>query len=174
MGVSRATFPRDEGWHFLNVGQALERAEMTARIVDVQYHTLLEGLPRSATPTTINGWPSFDPWRRTSLPPHVQHAHRARARRRAAGSPSPAPALAALFSTTEVQAGLRSISGSGPGTYANEAERLTGKVLERLRYDKIGEIFELGLHQYLSDLLHLCHAVGDSIARTYFYYGAMA
>jgi uncharacterized alpha-E superfamily protein len=79
-----------------------------------------------------------------------------------------------LFSTNEVQNGLRSISGSGPGTYANEAERLTGKVLERLRYDKIGEIFQLGLHQYLSDLLHMCHSIGDSIARTYFYYGALA
>src|SRR5262249_11831124 len=49
-GVSRATFPRDEGWHFLNGGQVLERAEMTARIVDVQYHTLVEGLPSLSDP----------------------------------------------------------------------------------------------------------------------------
>ena len=44
---------------------ALERAEMTARIVDVQYHTLLEGL-QAASPTTISGWRCSARSRRTS------------------------------------------------------------------------------------------------------------
>ena len=55
------------------------------------------------------------------------------------------------FSTTEVQSGLRAISGSHTGSYANEAERLAGKALERLRYDKIDEIFKQGLHPYLNE-----------------------
>ncbi len=38
------------------------------------------------------------------------------------------------FSTTEVQSGLRAISGTSPGSYANEAERLAGRVVERLSY----------------------------------------
>ena len=40
-GVTDATLPHDEGWEFLRVGSALERAEMTARLVDVQYRTCL-------------------------------------------------------------------------------------------------------------------------------------
>ena len=43
-----------------------------------------------------------------------------------------------------------------PGSYSNEAERLTGKLLEGLRYDRIDEIFDRGLHGYLSDLLESC------------------
>ena len=43
-----------------------------------------------------------------------------------------------------MQAGLRAISGTSTGSYANEAERLTGKALERLRYDTIDEIFKQG------------------------------
>ncbi len=39
-GVTDATLPHDEGWDFLRVGWSLERAEMTARLVDVQYHNL--------------------------------------------------------------------------------------------------------------------------------------
>ncbi len=35
------------------------------------------------------------------------------------------------FSTTEVQSALRAISGSNPGWYSNEAERLAGKVVEK-------------------------------------------
>ena len=41
-GVTDATLPHDEGWEFLRIGSALERAEMTARLVDVQYHNLLD------------------------------------------------------------------------------------------------------------------------------------
>src|ERR1700683_1659902 len=41
-GVTDATLPHDEGWEFLRVGWSLERAEMTARLVDVQYHNLLD------------------------------------------------------------------------------------------------------------------------------------
>jgi hypothetical protein len=73
-----------------------------------------------------------------------------------------------------VQAGLRAISGTSAGSYANEAERLTGKVLERLRYDRITEIFHLGLHSYLSEMLQMCGAIGEDIARNYFYYTVVA
>src|ERR1700743_3124922 len=41
-GVTDATLPHDEGWEFLRIGWSLERAEMTARLVDVQYHNLLD------------------------------------------------------------------------------------------------------------------------------------
>ncbi len=76
-----------------------------------------------------------------------------------------------LFSVNEVQLGLRAMSGSAPGAYSNEAERQTGKVLESLRYDKIEEIFDRGLHAYLSELLGSCLTIGENIARSYFYYG---
>jgi len=78
------------------------------------------------------------------------------------------------FSASEVQLGLRAISSSTPGSYANEAERLAGRVVERLRYDKVGEIFKQGLHNYLNELLRMCGAIGEDIARTYFYYAVVA
>ena len=49
-GVTDATLPHDEGWQFLRVGWSLERAEMTARLVDVQYHNLLDELHRPRRP----------------------------------------------------------------------------------------------------------------------------
>jgi uncharacterized alpha-E superfamily protein len=47
-------------------------------------------------------------------------------------------------------------------------------LLESLRYDTIDEIFKRGLHNYLSDLLRVCGSIGEDIARTYFYYSAVA
>jgi hypothetical protein len=51
---------------------------------------------------------------------------------------------------------------------------LSGRVVERLSYDKVGEIFKQGLHSFLGDLLRMCGTIGDDIARNYFYYAVVA
>jgi uncharacterized alpha-E superfamily protein len=173
-GVTDATLPHDEGWQFLRVGWALERAEATARLVDVQYHNLVEA-PSVATAPDNHQWMAvlrsvgaYEAYHRkyhSSISPEKvgemlildpQHPRSIR------------------FSATEVQDGLRAVGGSSPGSYANEAERLTGKILESLRYDTIEEIFRRGLHAYLRELVRTCRAIGEDIARTYFYYAVVA
>jgi uncharacterized alpha-E superfamily protein len=169
-GVSDATLPHDEGWQFLRIGRAVERAEMTARIVDVQYHNLVDSTTTLAAPdqhqwmAVLRSVGAYEAYRRqyhSRVEPElvaemlVLHPEHPRSIR---------------FSMTELQAGLRAISGTGAGNYANEAERLTGKQLESLRYDRIEEIFRHGLHPYLRDLQRTCRAIGEDIARTYFYY----
>lgn len=173
-GVTDATLPHDEGWEFLRVGWSLERAEMTARLVDVQYHNLLDG-PPAAHALDNHQWMAvlrsvgaYEAYHREYHPPiepervaemlilHPRHPRSIR------------------FGATEVQFGLREISGSGLGQYANEAERLAGKLVDRLSYDRINEIFEQGLHGYLNDLVNLCGAIGNDITRTYFYYAVVA
>ncbi|HUO35117.1 MAG TPA: alpha-E domain-containing protein [Candidatus Acidoferrum sp.] len=173
-GVTDATLPHDEAWEFLRVGWSLERAEMTARLVDVQYHNLLEAEAAAEAPgnhqwmavlKSVGAYEAYHRQYRSVIEPervaemlilHPQHPRSIR------------------FSIQEVQSGLRAISGTGPGSYANEAERLTGKLLERLRYDKIEEVFQQGLHNYLSSLLRMTEAIGFDIARTYFYYAVVA
>lgn len=68
---------------------------------------------------------------------------------------------------------LGAIRNTGRGSYANEAEQLTGKVLERLRYDHIDEILRGGLHGYLSEI-GMFNIIGQSIAQTYFYYRSIS
>ena len=40
-GLTDSTFPRTEGWEFIQFGKCLERADKTTRILDVKYHILL-------------------------------------------------------------------------------------------------------------------------------------
>ena len=40
-GVTDSTMPREEGWYFLQAGKFLERAEKTARALDVNYRLLV-------------------------------------------------------------------------------------------------------------------------------------
>ncbi len=173
-GVTDATLPHDEGWQFLRIGWSLERAEMTSRLVDVQYQNLLDELPSVGTPDnhqwmavlrSVGALETYHRQYHASIEPekvagmlilHPQHPRSIR------------------FSTTEVQSGLRAISGSGLGSYANEAERLAGKLVERLRYDKIDEIFKQGLHSYLNELADMFALIGSDIAHNYFYYAVVA
>ena len=55
-----------------------------------------------------------------------------------------------------------------------EAERLTGKIHERTAYDSIEEIFNAGLHNFLTELQHSCRIIGEQITRAYFHYAVVA
>jgi uncharacterized alpha-E superfamily protein len=173
-GVTDATLPHDEGWEFLRIGWSLERAEMTARLVDVQYHNLLDALPSVAAPDnhqwmavlrSVGAYEAYHRQYHSPIEPEkvaemmILHPLHPRSIR---------------FSMTEVHGGLRALSGTLSGSYANEAERLAGRVVERLRYDRVDEIFKQGLHSYLNDLSRMCGAIGDDISRNYFHYAVVA
>jgi uncharacterized alpha-E superfamily protein len=55
-GVTDSTMPREEGWYFLQAGKFLERAEKTARALDVKYHLLVA----DAAPSAPVAGPGFD------------------------------------------------------------------------------------------------------------------
>jgi uncharacterized alpha-E superfamily protein len=168
-GVADDTLPHDEGWQFLRAGRALERAEKTARIVDVEYHTLLEG--RTAHQPDNHQWmavlksvAAYEVYRRefhSSIDPKkvaellVLHPRHPRSIR---------------FNIAELQSSLQAISRAAPGTYTSEAERLTGKLQETLLYDRMEDIFARDLHSFLRGLQAICREIGEHIARTYFYY----
>jgi uncharacterized alpha-E superfamily protein len=173
-GVADSTLPHDEGWQFLQAGRALERAENTARVVDVEYHKLLEATSPVAQPDShqwmavLKSVAAYEIYRRvyrSAIDParvaellilHPQHPRSLR------------------FNIAWLQISLRAISGAPPHSYANEAERLTGKLHDSLVYDRIEDIFSRGLHVFLSDLHKTCGHIGENIARSYFYYAGVA
>ena len=173
-GVTDATLPHDEGWQFLRIGWSLERSEMTSRLVDVQYQNLLDELPSVGTPDN-HQWMAVLRSVGAVEAYHRQY-HASIEPEKVAGMLilNPLHPRSIRFSTTEVQSGLRAISGSGPGSYVNEAERLAGKVVDRLSYDKIDEIYKQGLHSYLTELSEMFALIGSDIARNYFYYAVVA
>ncbi len=172
-GVCDATLARDEGWHFVQAGCVLERAEMTARILDVHYHQLLE-VPQILNESRSHLWMAV-----------LKSVAAYEFYKRQYGQIEPATVAQLLlldarhprsvrFNLSALQSSLHAISGSIPGTYANEAERLTGKIHERLTYDSIEEIFDGGLHNFLTDLQETCRNIGEQVTRAYFHYAVVA
>jgi uncharacterized alpha-E superfamily protein len=172
-GVCEATLARDEGWQFLQAGCVLERAEMTARILDVHYHQLLEG-PELLSQARSHLWMAV-----------LKSVAAYEFYKRQYSSIEPAKVAQLLlldsrhprsvrFNIGALQNSLHAVSGSIPGTYANEAERLAGRINERLAYDSIEEIFDGGLHNFLTELQQTCRHIGDEISRAYFHYAVVA
>jgi uncharacterized alpha-E superfamily protein len=170
-GARDATLAHDEGWEFLRIGASLERAETTARLANMEFRAEHSEPVAAAQDShqwlavlrSVGAYAAYRREYKSVVEPDrvaemlVLHPHHPRSVR---------------FNTMELQSSLRAISGAGPGSYANEAERLTGKVLEGLRYATIEEIFAEGLHKYVHDLLFSYRAIGADIGRVYFYYSA--
>ena len=130
-GVTDATLPHDEGWQFLRMGWSLERAEMTARsgrrAISVSVGELLQriGQPDNhqwmAVLRSVGAYEAYHRQYHSPIEPEkvaemlILHPLHPRSIR---------------FSANEVQFGLRALSGTAAGSYANEAERLTGKLVE--------------------------------------------
>jgi uncharacterized alpha-E superfamily protein len=165
-GVADDTLPHDEGWQFLRAGRALERAEKTARIVDVEYHTLLEG--RTAHQPDNHQWMAVlkscsaleafcklyvgqvAPWKVAEF--LITHSDFPRSIR---------------FCIDSLDVALHRISGGPETHFANEAERLSGRLRSEVDYVTTGEIFEFGLHQYLEAIQKRLVEVSEAMYATY-------
>jgi uncharacterized alpha-E superfamily protein len=173
-GVSDGTLPHDEGWQFLQAGRSLERAETTARVVDVEYHKLIESSAPVDQPDShqwmavLKSVAAYEIYRReyhSRIDPQrvaellILHPWHPRSIR---------------FNAATLQSALRFIGGSGPGKYTTEAERLTGRLHDALVYERIEDIFSRGLHPFLVELQKTCRSIGEHIARSYFYYEGVA
>ena len=169
-GVADATLPRDEGWHFLRAGQALERTGMTARIVDVQYHSLVEGASGAGEPdnhqcmAVLKSVAAYEFYRRR------YHSRIEPAKVVELLVLNPIHPRSIRFSVATLESSLRAISGAPADRYTNEAERLAGRLHDALKYDRIEDVLARGLHAYLADVQRLCCAIGDAIAASYFHY----
>src|SRR4051794_4529033 len=165
-GITHTTMTHGEGWDFMRIGRLLERADCTSRILDVKYHILLPSGERVGGNVDTIQWMSVlkscsaleayrkayvdqvAPWKVAEF--LILHAGFPRSIR---------------FAIDSVDHALHRISGSETG-YANEAERLSGKLRSDLDYITIGEIFKSGLHEYLESiqerLVEISNAVFDA------------
>ena len=173
-GITDSTLPHDEGWHFLQAGRALERAEHTARVIDVEYQTI-------AAPRSANLQLGHYQWR--AVLKCVAASEMYGRIYRSWIEPQKVAELLILnkehprsirFNIAWLQSSLRAVSGAAPHSYLNEAERLSGKLHDALVYDRVEDIFKRGLHEFLQDVTKTCRLTGTEIAYTYFHYSGVA
>ena len=169
-GITDSTLAHGEGWDFVQAGRYLERADNTARLIDVRFHLL-------APPDTPAGAPDVIQWMAVLKSCSALEAFR----KVYLANIAPDPILAFLlldrtfprsvyFSVAATQDALWRISGSRRRNYRNNADRLVGKLEAELTYTTLEDITRTGLHPYLEDLEHRLTIIGEEIYNVYFAY----
>ncbi|MFA6014493.1 MAG: alpha-E domain-containing protein [Gallionellaceae bacterium] len=165
-GITHGTLLRDDTFRFLRLGTFFERADNTARILDVKYHILLP------TPDDVGGAADYYQW--SALLRSVSAFESYRKVYRDQITPKrvaellllrPDMARSLITCLNEVNRLLQEIDGPRSAELLRRCGQLHGKI----RYGSIDDIFEYGLHEYLSDFLEQISNLGDLINKTYFW-----
>jgi uncharacterized alpha-E superfamily protein len=159
-GVTFGTMLRDEAYQFLRLGTFLERADNTARILDVKYHTLLPSV------SDVGGAVDYYQW--GALLRSVSAFDSYRKVYRDVITPMKVAELLILRDdvprslhacTKEIYEILRGLCDAS----SREPERLAGELNAQLRFGRTEHIIRLGLHEYLMGVLDKLSLLGDEI-----------
>jgi uncharacterized alpha-E superfamily protein len=159
-GVNFGTMIRDEAYSFIRLGTFVERADNTARILDVKYHTLLPSAEAvggavdyyqwSALLRSVSAFESYRKIYRDVITP-VRVAEMLILR-----ADVPRSLHACLNQIYDI---LQELSDDE----RLEPERLAGEIHAQLHYGKTEKIFATGLHEYLMDFLDQTQALNVEI-----------
>jgi uncharacterized alpha-E superfamily protein len=163
-GITSATLSRTEGWHFLQLGKFLERADKTSRFLDIkaqtvdpsdtdlealEWGTILRACSAQASYRRVNGT-EFSAERvldlllfSTDFPRSVR------------------------FCVRMADEMLHNITGTSTGRYSNRCEKLAGALLARLNFAAASDVLDRGLHDYIDDLQVALNETAQAIFETY-------
>lgn len=162
-GVMDATMAHNEGWHFGQLGRLLERADKTARILDVKYYILLPSVTDIGTPLDELQWIAL------LKSASAYEMYRKRQRRVTPQSITkflildPEFPRSILFCLLQAERSLHHITGTSLGSWCNSSERTLGRLRSELEYMTIDEVFDTGLHEFLDKLQTRLNTVGEHI-----------
>jgi uncharacterized alpha-E superfamily protein len=166
-GVTLGTMLQDESFHFLRMGTFLERADNTARLVDVKFHAVESALGSvndkeqefdfyhwSAILRSVSGFEVYRKVYRDVIKPELV------AELLILRPDMPRSLLGCL---NEVMSNLAMVT-SDP---QSETLRRAGKLRADLQYSRIDEILATGLHAFLTQFLDRVNEIGANISREF-------
>jgi len=167
-GVSLGAMCHDESWRFFSLGQALERADKTSRILDVKYFILLPSVHDVGTALDYIQWTAL--LRAASGLQAYRHLH---------GRISPnlvAEFLlldqefprSVLYCLMNAQQMLHDITGTRLTHFSNPAEKDLGLLCAQLSYTSMEDILKHGLHEFTDNLQTRMNKAGEAIFTTFF------
>jgi len=163
-GAAHDTMLRGEPWLFVQLGTALERADNTARLLDVK-HNLLAPVQQATV--------EYAQWQAILQSVSALRAYHWVYRDRL----EPAKIAELLILRPELPRSLTACHGrvlevldaiaNGQGGRRGECHRMAGELHARLRFGRIQDILAAGLHDYLTDMITRTAALGDEIDAFY-------
>lgn len=164
-GVCASTMLRKDGLHFSRLGQFLERADNSARLLDVKYHVLLP------TSDEVGGLLDYYQWLAVLRVVGARRAYRVLFEGRISAQCvaellilRPQFPRSLVYCFEEITGDLDAIISQDPRRTA-EAKRQAHSTYAQLKFGRIEDIMEQGLHEYLTDFIARNDRLGTEIAR---------
>lgn len=167
-GVTVGTMLMDESLHFMRLGTFLERADNTARLVDVKFHAVQSDFMGAASEKDQE----YDFYHWSAILRSVSGFEIYRKVYRDVIKPERVAELLILrpdmprslhASLNEVVSNLAMVGNE----QSTETQRRAGKLRADLQYGRIDEILATGLHAYLTQFLDRVNELGAHISRDF-------
>jgi len=163
-GAYGSTMLRSEAYWFARLGSHVERADNTARILDVKYHVLLPDYESVGGGLDYHHWTAI--LRSVSALRAYHWVYRDRVK--------PWNVAELMILRPEMPRSLRAcydeitsnldLLGATYGGHYGECHRLAGELHARLRFGRIDNIFQTGLHEFLTEYIDRTLELGDEIS----------
>jgi uncharacterized alpha-E superfamily protein len=161
-GVSFGTMLRDDAFRFVRLGGFLERADNTARLLDVKYHLL--------NPDDNHSTVDYYEWSAV-----LRSVSAFQAYQKVFSDAIQPSRVAELLMLREdmprslhaCYADITGILDQLAGGRKNECRRLAGEIHASLRFGRMDDIFKDGLHEFLTDFIVSNNQLGIEIHRHY-------
>jgi uncharacterized alpha-E superfamily protein len=167
-GVTLGTMLKDEAFYFLRMGTFLERADNTARLLDVKFHALETDFYGTATKQDME----YDFYHWSAILRSVSGFEVYRKVYRDVITPERVAELLILrrdmprslaACMEDLVQNLQAVSNS----QSAETERRAGKLFADLQFGRIDDILATGLHAYLTNFLERVGDLGDGISKSF-------
>jgi uncharacterized alpha-E superfamily protein len=163
-GVTDGTMLQDDSMHFMDLGWSIERADNTARLLDGKYHVILPSLGDVGGALDYYQWGAVlrgvsafrayhKIYRDVIAPVRVAELLILRA-------DMPRSLHACYNRITNC---LEELSGERP----YECRRMAGELHARLHYGRMSDIFQQGLHEFLTDFVDRTLVFGVQVQRDF-------
>lgn len=166
-GVCDATLTHDEGWHFIQLGRYLERADKVLRILDSKFG-LLERTEAADLPISNLQWgavlkncAAYEAYQRL----YISRVEPERVVEFLLVNPDFPHSV--RFCLARIMHSLTEISGRLPERCDDEVVRTVGRLLNDLVYLEGGSLAGERLHSFLGDALSRCARIGQLLQQQY-------
>jgi len=167
-GIMEDTMSHGEAWQFCRLGQYMERADKTSRLLDVKYFMLLPSAEDVGTPFDELHWAAV-----------LRSASALEMYRKKWGLIRPDRIIEFLLMDRvfprsvfhclqQAQRCLHMISNTPVGSYTHDAEQRLGALVARLSYLHPADIVSGGLHEFIDALQEQMNDVDRAIFDQYF------
>jgi uncharacterized alpha-E superfamily protein len=166
-GMYDATISRSEGWNFAKLGQAIERADKTSRVLDAKYHFLLDSPNQVGSSIDLIQWAAL----LKSVSAYDMY-------RKKCGKLTPAKIAEFMILDREfprsilaclirAERSVVALSGSSSG-FSNIAQKQLGMLKSQLEYVDINDIIDQGMHEYLDEIQRKLNDISSAIYNSFF------